>query len=98
MEGKKEAPQSHTKNRPFVFCTVLKDVVCHILSSRVESSEQVKFDSDGLSAMVDNSENAQICSEEDMIPDKIHPTIYKGVATISGKDLFPKGVGTVMWS
>ena len=31
-------PKGHTKNRPFVLCTMSKDVICDILSSRVKSS------------------------------------------------------------
>ena len=33
-----------------------------------------------------------------MFTDKIETIIYNGVATICGKDLIPKGVGTVSWS
>ena len=54
--------QGHTNNRPFVFCKISKDRICHILSSRVESSEQVVFDSDGSSFIVDNSTNSHILS------------------------------------
>ena len=43
----KNPPKFHTKNISFVFCTMTKDKICHILSSRVEYSEQVGFDSDG---------------------------------------------------
>ena len=39
--------KGHTKNRPFIFCTISNDRICHILSSREENSEQVGFDSDG---------------------------------------------------
>ena len=48
-------PKGHTKNRPFVFCTISKDGVFHILSSRVNYSEQVVFYFDGSSVIVDNS-------------------------------------------
>ena len=39
-KAKKRPPKVHTKNRPFVLCTISKDGICHILSSRVESSEK----------------------------------------------------------
>ena len=45
-------------------------MICHILSSRVEHSEQVGFDSDGSSIIVDDSENAHIWSDEDIFTDK----------------------------
>ena len=48
--------------------------------------------------MVDNSANAKVCSEEDMFTDRIDPIISNGVATIEGKYLIPKGIGTVIWS
>ena len=30
-----------TKNRPYLFCTISKDRICHIISSRVESLERI---------------------------------------------------------
>ena len=65
-KARKNPPKSHTKNRPFVLCKISKDRMCHIISSRLESSEKVGFGSDGSSFIVDNSENSHICSEEDM--------------------------------
>ena len=50
----------HTKNRPFVFYTISKDRICHILFSRVESPENIGFDSDGSSGILDNSDNEYI--------------------------------------
>ena len=44
---RKKHPKGHTKNRSFVFCTISNDRICHILSSRVEPSEQGGFDYDG---------------------------------------------------
>ena len=32
-----------------------------------------------------------------MLTDKIDPTISNGVATIDGKYITPKGIGTVIW-
>ena len=49
----------------------------------MEFSEQVVFDSDGSTAIVDNYGNSHIILEEDMFTDKIYPIIYNGVATIS---------------
>ena len=33
-----------------------------------------------------------------MFTDKIYPIIYNVVATIGGKYLIPKGIGTFIWS
>ena len=63
--------KGQTKNRPFVFFTISKDRICNILSSRVEYSEQVGFESDVSSVIVDNSENTHILSYEYMFTDKI---------------------------
>ena len=73
-------------------------MICHILYSIVESSEQVGFDFDGSTVIVDNSSNEQNFSEEDMFNDKIEPIIYNVVATIGGKYIIPKRIGTVRWS
>ena len=54
-------PKGHTKNISFVFCTISKDMIFHILSSRVVSSEQVGFYYDGSSSIVDISNNYHIC-------------------------------------
>ena len=56
-------PKGHTKNRHFFFYTISKDRIFHILSSRVESSEHVIFDSDGSTVIVDNYANAHIWLE-----------------------------------
>ena len=32
-----------------------------------------------------------------MFTDKIDPKIYNGVATMGGKYIIPKGIGTVIW-
>ena len=72
-------------------------MICHILSSRVESSEQVRFDSDESSLLVDKYANAHICSEEEMFTENIDPVIYNGVETVDRKDLITKGIGTVSW-
>ena len=61
-KARKNPPKDHTKKRPFVFCKISKDRIFHILSSRVESSEKVGFESGGSSVIVDNSENAHIYS------------------------------------
>ena len=61
-KARKKPSKGHTKNIPFVFCEISKNRICDILSSRLKSSEQVLFDSDGSSVTVDNSENAHICS------------------------------------
>ena len=96
-KARKKTSKEHTKNRPFGFCIISKDRICNILSSRVESSEQVGFESDGSSVIVDKSENYQILPEKDMFTDKIEPIIYNGVANIGGKDIITKGIGPVIW-
>ena len=53
-KSRKKPPKGRTKN--ISFC----NRICHILSSTVESSEEVVFDSVGSSFMVDNFENAHI--------------------------------------
>ena len=63
----------------------------------MESSEQVGFDSDGSTVIVDKYANSDIFSEEEMFYDKIEPIIYNGVANIGGKDIITKGIGTVIW-
>ena len=72
-------------------------MICHILSSRVEYSEQVGFDSNGSSVIVDNSDNAQIYSEEDIFTGKLEPILHILVATIYVKVIIKKGIGTVSW-
>ena len=69
--------------------------MCHIISSRVEYSEQVGFDSDGSTFIVDNYSNAHILSEEDMFIDKIDLIISNVLASIGGKYLIPKGIGNL---
>ena len=64
----------------------------------MESSEQVRFDSDESSATVDKYDNARICSEEDVFTYNIEPIIYNRVATIGGNDLITKIIGIVSWS
>ena len=66
--------------------------------SRVEYPENIGFDSDGSTFIVDNSYNEQILSEEDLFTDKIDPTISKWMETIGGKYIISKGIGTVIWS
>ena len=67
-----------------------------LLKSRIP--RKIVFDSDGSSVIVDKYENSHICSEEDMLTDKIYPIIYIGVATIGGKYIIPKEIGTVILS
>ena len=74
-----------------------KDGICHILSSRVESSESIGFDSYGYAVMVDNSANGHIFSEEDTLTNTIEAIISNGVANIGRRYLIPKGIGTVTW-
>ena len=57
---RKNHPKVHSKNRTFAFFIISKDRMCHILYSRVESSENVGFQYDGSSVIVDNSANAHI--------------------------------------
>ena len=64
----------------------------------MEYSKQVGFDPDGSSVIVDNSKNSHICSEEIIFTEKIEPIISNVVATIGGKRLIPKGIGTFSWS
>ena len=44
---------------------------------------------------MDNYENAQICTDEDIFTENIDPIISNVVETICGNDLIPKGTGTV---
>ena len=73
-------------------------MICRIISIRVESSEQVVFDSGGSIVIVDISTNAHICLGGDIFNDNIEPIPYNVVATIGEKSLIPKGIGTVSWS
>ena len=91
-KSRKKPPKGHIKNRAFCFCKISKDWMCHIISPRVESSEEDIFDSDGSSVIVDNSENSHICSEKDMFTDKIDPIISNGLANIGGKYIIPKEI------
>ena len=94
---KRSLPKDAPKIDP-LFSAKSTDRICHILSSRVEYSEQFGFDSDGSSVIVDNSDNSYIRSEEYIFNDKIEPIISNGVATIGGNNLITKGIGTVIWS
>ena len=94
---RKKTPNCHTKNRPFAYWIFWKDRICYILSSRAESLEHIGFDSDGSTVIVDSSENAPVCSEEDMFNDKIEPLICNRLADICGKYLIPKAIATVRW-
>ena len=58
----------------------------------MECSEQV-----GSKVIVNNYDNAHICSEEDTFTHKIYPIISNGVATIGETNLIPKGIDTVIW-
>ena len=91
-------PNRHTKNRTFVLCTISKDRICHIISSRVEYSEQVWFEYDVLKVIFENSANSHIFSEEDILTDKIEPVISNGVATIGGGYTIQKGIVTLSLS
>ena len=42
-KAKNNPPKGHIKNRPFVFCKIPKDGICHMLSSRVKYSENKLF-------------------------------------------------------
>ena len=64
----------------------------------MESSEQVGFESDVSSFIVDNSENDHICLDEDVFNNKIEPIISNRVETIDGRNIITKGIGTVSWS
>ena len=48
-------PKGRNKNRPFSYYKFLKGRIFHILSSRVESSESIGFDSFGCKVIVNNS-------------------------------------------
>ena len=73
-------------------------MIFHILSSRVESSEIIGFDSDGYIVIIDDYANSHLCSEKDTFTNKIYTIITNGMETICGNDLIPKGIGTVSWS
>ena len=96
-KSRNKPSKGYNKNITFFYWIFLKDRICHILSSRVDSSEQFLFDSDVSAAIVDNSANVNIFSAEDMYTEKIDPMIYNGVEAIDGKYLIPKGIGTVRW-
>ena len=70
-KARNEPPKCHTKNRPFVYCTISKDRICSILSSRVKSSDHILFYSYVSTDIVDNYENSHILSEEYMFTDNI---------------------------
>ena len=72
-------------------------MICHILSSILESLEQLGFDSDRSLVIFDNSANAQIRSEEDIFSDNIETVISNGVETIGRKYLIQKGIVTFSW-
>ena len=91
-------PKATPKNRPFVLFAISKDRIFHILSSIVEYSEQILFDSYRSKVIIDNSANAHKCSEKFMFTDKIEPIISNVVATIGEKYLIPKCIFTVIWS
>ena len=83
-KSRKKAPKVHTKDRSS------KYKICHKVSSWVYFPEQVLFDSDGSSVIVDNYANDHICSYEDIFAENIEPIIYNGVATIGGKYIISK--------
>ena len=64
----------------------------------MKSSEQVVFESYWSQLAVDNYANAHICSDEDILTDKIGSIISNGVGIIGGKDFIQKLIGTVSWS
>ena len=97
QKARNKPPKDHTKYRPFVLCKISKDGVFRILYSRLESPEQVGFNYDGSALIFYNYANSHIFPEEDMFTDNIQPIIYNGFATISGKDMIPKGIGIVIW-
>ena len=66
--------------------TVLK-LVCYI---QEWDTQKNRFYPYGSSVIVDNSENDNICSEEDMFTYNIEPIISNGVATIGGKLYYSK--------
>ena len=47
QKARNKPPKGYTKNRLFVFSTISKYLIFYILSSRVESSEQIDFFPDG---------------------------------------------------
>ena len=63
----------------------------------MESSEWVGFDSYGSAIIVNNSANAHILSEADMLTDKIDRIFSNLVTNIGGKYLIPKEIGTASW-
>ena len=64
----------------------------------MESSEKIGFDYDGSSLIFDNSENAHMCSEEEMFTDNIDLILSNGESTIVGNDFITKVVVVVSWS
>ena len=72
--------------------------MCHILSSRLKSLEQVGFDYDSSSLIVYHPTNTHIWSKEDMFTNKINPIISNVVVTICRKYLISKLIDTVIWS
>ena len=92
-----KTPKGRTKNRPFVYCIILKDIICHILSSRVESSERIGFDSYWSTVIVHNYANKNIFSEGYFFTNKIETMVSNGVENIGGKDLVTKWICIVSW-
>ena len=66
-------------------------IVVYILSSIVG------FEFDESPVIVDNSDNGNIWSEEEIFADKIDPIIYNGLGTIGRKYPITKGFETVIW-
>ena len=96
-KARKKPLKDHNKNRIFVLCTISNYITCHILFSRLKSSEQVVFEYYGSSVIVDNSANYYIFSDKYMFTDKIEPIIYNGVESIGLIYVIPKGIGTFIW-
>ena len=63
----------------------------------MEFLEQVVSYSDELTSKVDNYYIAHIFSEECTFTNNIDSIIYNGEATIGGKYMIPKYIGTVWW-
>ena len=60
---RQNTPKGQTKIRPFVFCRISKDWIFHTIYQILEYPEQVGFEYDVPTVIVDNYSNAKICSE-----------------------------------
>ena len=49
---KNNPPKGHNKNQPFVYYKISKDVICHILASRVQTTQLIGIYYDGFTVIL----------------------------------------------